>query len=164
MKPLDEPKRLGDLLSKGTTMMVGTRSATGPFNSRPLTVADVQGTTIRVLIDTAADWTTGVRASDQAHVTVSDNRDNLWLAMNATMTITADKAEIDELWNAFASAYFDEGRDTPTIGVLHLALEEGTYWSTPSGRVGSVVSMLKAAIGNPQDSGEHGEIATTDEL
>jgi len=65
---------------------------------------------------------------------------------------------IDELWNPFAAAYFDNGRDSPGIAVLRVIGERGTYWSTPSGRIGSLISMVKARFGDPEQSGEHGDV------
>jgi len=54
--------------------------------------------------------------------------------------------------------YFDNGRDSPGIAVLRITAEHGTYWSSASGRIGSVISMVKAWIGDPEQSGEHGEV------
>jgi hypothetical protein len=36
--------------------------------------------------------------------------------------------------------------------------ERGSYWSTPSGRIGSLISMVKAQLGDPEQSGEHGDV------
>ena len=32
------------------------------------------------------------------------------------------------------------------------------YWSTPSGRLGSLISIVKAKFGNPENSGKHGDV------
>ena len=68
-------------------------------------------------------------------------------------------AEIDELWNPAAGAYFDNGRDTPGIAVLHLDVLRGHYWSSPSGRIGALLSMIKAKSAGAEQSGEHGPVS-----
>jgi hypothetical protein len=43
--------------------------------------------------------------------------------------------------------------------VLTVEVESGRYWTSPSGRIGSVVSFVKAKLGDPEQSGEHGALA-----
>lgn len=165
MTKLDSPKRLAELLEPGMTLMVGTAAseiasvAAVSLHSRPLTVAHTKDDTIRVLIDTTADFVDQARRGERAHVTLSDNRQNVWVSLNATMTLSMSESEIEELWNPFASAYFEEGRESPNIGVLRLHVTDGMYWSTPSGRLGSLISVIKAKMGDPDDGGEHGAVA-----
>ena len=158
MSDLDEPKALGDLLDVGTTMMVGTEAPDG-VAFRPLTVASVDADRIGILVDMTAPWAAALQDGDAVHVTVSDTRHNLWLWLVGRATVTTDPAVIDELWNPFAGAYFDEGRDSPGIGVMYVHGESGSYWSTPSGRIGSLISLVKAKLGDPEESGSHGDLA-----
>jgi general stress protein 26 len=158
MKNLEESKVLTDLLSPGMTMMVATASPTGILEARPLTIADVSDDAIRVLVDTSAAWAQAVEEFDEAHVTVSDNRKNVWASLSVFLEMSSDEAEINELWNPAASAYFDNGRDSAGIGVLHMDVITGAYWTSPSGRLGSIFSMIRAKIGDPSDSGEHGQV------
>lgn len=151
-------KPLSDLLEPGSTLMVGTNEANGT-EFRPLTVARARGSRVEILLDTSESWASSVRDGDPIVVTMSDNRTNTWLWFRGTAATLTDPALIDELWSPMAAAYFDQGRDTPGITVLVLDAEDGRYWSTPSGRVGSLISMLKAAVTSADDSGEHGDIA-----
>ena len=73
--------------------------------------------------------------------------------------MSSEPALIDELWNPAAEAFFDEGRDSPGIAVLGMTGSSGRYWSSPSGRLGSVIAMIKAKLGDPEESGEHGDVA-----
>ncbi len=127
--------------------------------SRPLTVAEVDDNTIRILIDGTANWAQNLGAGDSALVTVSDTRENLWLSLGTTLEISTDEQEIDRLWNVAAEAYFEQGRDSRGIAILHLLVHEGAYWSSPAGRIGSLISMVKAKLGSPEDSGDHGTIS-----
>lgn len=154
----DAPKPLAELLHPGSTLMVGTDTIDGVVEFRPLTVARVQGHRLEILMDTSAPWTDTLHDGDRAYVTVSDTRSNTWLSLVGTLSTTTDPTVIDELWNPFAGAYFDEGRDTPGITVLYIDGQEGRYWAAPSGRLGSLISMVKAKLGSPEESGDHGAI------
>jgi general stress protein 26 len=145
-------------MEPGSTLMVGTRTAQSETEFRPLTVARCQGDSIEILLDSNEEWVTAFTDGDPVLVTMSDNRKNTWLSLRGTGSTTTDPVLIDELWNPFAGAYFEQGRETPGIAVMHIVADEGRYWSSPSGRIGSLISMVKAKLGSPERSGEHGDV------
>jgi general stress protein 26 len=151
-------KTLADLMDPGTTLMVGTPGDHGDLEFRPLTVARITGAQIEILLDGTEAWTSTL-ASGRATVTLSDDRTNSWASLSATTSTTTDGATIDALWSPPAAAYFDDGRDSPGITVLRLHVDHGRYWSTTTGRLGSLISMVKARLGDPEQSGQHGNVA-----
>ena len=158
----DQQRSLESLFEPGTTCMIGTTSgANDALEFRPLTVARVDGTHVYVLLDTRERWVGEFTDGDVVHVTLSDNRSNDWAHVAGTGTVLHDEALIDELWNPLAGAYFDDGRATPGIAVFRLIVEQGRYWSTPSGRFGSVISMVSAALGRGSSGADKGDIITS---
>jgi len=147
---------LDDLVSAGDTVMLMTMIG-DEHSSRPLTVAEIEGQRIGILVDTTSEWS---RAVDRAtiHITLSDVRENRFLALNGNARMSSDRAVIDRLWNPFAGAFFD-GKDDPNLAVLFFDVTEGQYWDSPSGRIGSLIAMVKAAIGGDDKAGDHGPIA-----
>lgn len=158
----DAPKDLTELLEPGSTLMVGTRpTIVGEMESRPLTAARVDGGRIDILLDSNEEWVAQLADGDRVHVTLSDNRRNVWVSLNGSASTTADQELIDELWNPFADSYFDNGRDTPGIAVLQIDTDQGRYWKGPGGgRLGSLIAAVKAKLGDPEQSGEHGDVTT----
>lgn len=154
----DAPKPLSDLLDPGTTLMVGSTTH-GQLEFRPLTVAGLNGG-IQILLDTDEEWVRGLGGVGMLQVTLSDDRRNNWAWMVGGYSTSTDPALIDELWSPFAGAYFDQGRDTPGIAVLTIDVQHGRYWSAPSGRIGSLISAVRAKLGDAEQSGMHGDIAT----
>jgi general stress protein 26 len=74
--------------------------------------------------------------------------------------VSTDPGEIALLWNVGAAAFF-EGKDDPNLAVLHVTATGGQYWDSPSGRIGSLIAMAKAAVtGDHGAAGDHGAIAT----
>jgi general stress protein 26 len=156
----DPDKALADLVSPGTTVMLTTADQRGRLDSRPITVAKVDGTVSSYLIDSTAAWVPALRSTPSVHLTVSDDRHNAYVSVNGLASLSDDQSTIDALWNPAAAAFFDGGREDPNITVLRVDATEGQYWTAPSGRIGSLVSMLKAKFGEAEAAGEHGEVAT----
>ena len=114
-----------------------------------------------MLVDTTADWYDAVAAGTAvSHVALSDVRHNEYAALNGTASVTRDRAEIERLWNPGAAAFF-AGKDDPNLAVLHFNVTDGQYWDSPSGRLGSLIAMVKAAAGGDDAAGEQGRIATS---
>lgn len=156
---MDDPaKRLVELLEPGTTLMVGTLMPDGVLRFRPLTVARSRADRIEILIDARAEWSCELANDSPAWVTMSDNRTNTWVSLTGAVTLSDEPALVDELWSPFAGAYLDDGRQTPGITVLSIECESGIYWSSPSGRLGTLVSMVRAAVGDSNDAGQHGDV------
>ncbi len=155
----DSPKRLADLFDGGDTVMFMTMIG-DEHTSRPMTVAKVDGGRLSFLVDTTAGWYGALAAGTAVvHVTLSDDRHNQYAALNGSATVDRDRAEIERLWNPGASAFF-EGTDDPNVAVVHFDVSDGEYWDAPSGRVGSLIAMARAALGGDEAAGDHGAIST----
>lgn len=162
METNDAPRPLDDLLGAGSVIMLGTADDDGRWAFRPLTAARVHGSRMDVLVDTTEEWVAGIDAGSEVHVTVSDTKANTWADLRGRVDVSTDRDLVDELWSPPAAAYFDDGRDTPGIGAMMIDVSEGRYWSAPSGRLGSLLSMAEAMLGDPEeDAGDHGEVATS---
>ena len=155
----DGVKALDELAAPGDTMMVGTRDADGGISSRPLMVTEVTDGRIVYLVDGTADWTRTLATGDVAYSSLSKERDNVYVSLTGRVEMTRDSNRIDELWNPFAEAYFDGGRECGDILVVTVDHSSGTYWTGPSGRIGSLISFVRAALGDASDAGDHGEVA-----
>jgi general stress protein 26 len=159
MPTTDPAKPLDDLMRSGTIVMLLTM-VDDVHASRPLTVAGVHGRRIEFLIDRTTDWAQAIAdGSAVVHASVADVRSNTYLSLNGTASITADDADIERLWSTPAGAFFD-GKDDPGLAVLRLDVGDGEYWDSPSGRLGSALAMVKAAVtGNADAAGDHGPVA-----
>lgn len=152
-------KPLADFFDGGTTVMLMTMIG-DEHSSRPMTVAGVDGDRLSFLVDTTAQWSSAVATGAAVvHVTLSDVSHNDYVALNGATSMTEDRAEIERLWNPGAAAFF-EGKDDPNLAVLRFDVSDGQFWDSPSGRLGSLVSLVKAAVGGDDKAGDHGAVAT----
>ena len=139
--------------------MVATEDAThGEWRARPLALAGTEGDTVSFLVSVTADWVEGLPdGGAPTTVTFSDPTKNVFVALQGTATLADDRARIAKMWNVGAASWFD-GKDDPQVRVLDVSVGHGEYWDGPSGRVGHLLQMVKAAAGD-KDSGEQGDIA-----
>jgi general stress protein 26 len=125
-----------------------------------MTIAGVAADRLDLLVDTTTEWTSAVAAGKATtHVTLSDVRANKFVALNGTATVSRDRTEVERLWNPGAALFF-EGKDDPKLAVLHFQVGGGQYWDSPNGRIGSLIAMVKAAVGGHEDAGDHGPVTT----
>lgn len=154
----DVTRQLEDLLAAGTILMVGTPSGDhGELEFRPLTAAAVHDEEIDFLIDGRETWVGRFDPLEMVDLVLSDTRSNDWAHLRGAAVLTSDVDLIDALWNPAASAYFEDGRETAGITVLRVSITAGRYWSSPSGRIGSALSLLRAALGR-NGGGEQGDV------
>ena len=150
---------LDDLIDPGDTVMLMTMIG-DQHSSRPMTIAEIEGSRLGILVDTTATWTHAVDRGDAVvHITLSDVRANRFVALNGTASMSAARADAERLWNPAARAFFD-GVDDPKLSVLFFDVSEGEYWDSPNGRIGALVSLVRAALGGHDDAGDHGPVAT----
>ena len=140
--------------------MVGTADPqTDQWHSRPLTLAEHDGSILRFLATTESEW---VSHLDEKHspagVTFSDPAKNVYVALQGRATVVNDRSAIARLWSVGAAAFLDD-KDDPNVRVLEVLVEQGEFWDGPSGRVGGLLSVAKAALGH--DAGTEGPIVLT---
>ncbi len=151
-------KTLDDALDGLRFAMVATADPAhgGTWKARPLALAGTEGGVLRFLVSVDADWVEGLeQAGSPTTVTFSDPGKNTWVALQGSARTTDDRALVHELWNPAAGAYF-EGKDDPAVRVLEVDVSYGEFWDGPSGRVGQLLSIAKAALGG--QSGDQGDV------
>ena len=136
-------KKIKELVKDITTCMFCTEVEKPPFKTRPMATLDVD--------DEGNVWFMSSRNSSKKHEIKTDAQVQLiyakgvtshFLSISGKARITKDKEMIDQLWNAFAKAWFQEGKDDPNISVIKIIPEKAYYWDTVHGKM---VSLLKIA-------------------
>ncbi len=157
----DSAKTLKDALDGMMFAMVGTEDRSGPgpvWKSRPLTTANATDDTLQFLVSAETDWVEALETGGSpTTVTYSDPGKNTYVALQGKATTTDDKKLIDELWSAPNGAWFD-GKDDPNIRVLQVRVDNGEFWDSAGGKVGGLITVLKAAAGG--DGGDRGPVLT----
>ncbi len=69
--------------------------------------------------------------------------------------MTRDAALIDELWNLYAEAWFEQGRDDPAVALLKVHADSAEYWTVDSPKPIALIKTVKAML-----TGERPDVAT----
>ncbi|MGL5837457.1 MAG: pyridoxamine 5'-phosphate oxidase family protein, partial [Sphingorhabdus sp.] len=68
---------------------------------------------------------------------------DIWATVHGTLSQSQDRAMIDKLWNRYAAAWYEHGKDDPKIALIRLDPSEAEIWIDAS----SMVAGLKMLIG-----------------
>jgi general stress protein 26 len=133
---------------------------TGDLTARPLTVQELDGETVRFLVDSEAAWIGDVEGKPVL-LALADPKGNAFASVTGQAITSSDPALIERLYNPAADVFF-KGKDDPRIRVLEVRATSGEWWDGPSGRIGNVLALAVAkATGDESKVGDSGTIDLT---
>lgn len=89
---------------------------------------------------------------------VSDGGEGLYARIHGQLSLSDDAAKLDELWNAIASSWFEDGKQDEDVQLVRMDLNQAEYWLT-GGALSFLYQIAKSKItGDKPDMGEHGTI------
>ena len=154
-------EKIRALVGGGQNCFFCTAVATGPTGGvRPMNVRKV---------DEAGDlWFLSASDSHQNREVAIDPSVRLYfqgskhsdfLYLDGRVTVSTDRATIDELWEPTLKTWFTGGKDDPRITALRFTPADGYYWDTKHGNAVAFVKMLVgAAVGKTLDDSIEGTV------
>lgn len=86
---------------------------------------------------------------------VSDAAEGLYARIDGTLSLSNDGAKLDELWNAVASSWFEDGKRDPDVQLMRFDMTEAEVWAT-GGKLAFIYEIAKSKVtGQKPDMGEH---------
>lgn len=155
-----DPREIVEKIMKDTRIAVLTYTdAQGRLVSTPMGTQDFEDASVVWFItglDT--DKVEAIRANPQVNVSYSS--DDGWVSYSGTATPSKDKAKLDELWDASASAFMHTEKDDPRSGLLEVHGQTAEYWSS-DGAVKTALEFAKGLVskGDEPDMGDNDTIA-----
>ena len=158
----DDIEIVRTILKKARTASVTTVASSGELHSRPLGVLDgeFEGTLWFFTEDPSAK-TAEIAAHPSVNVSVGDGKG--WLSFAGSARVTRDAERIDQFWNPWADAYFDGGRDDPSVARLEIEGSSFRYWDLDKPAVVTAYEMVKGILTKSRpDLGEDGVVHLDD--
>lgn len=155
MTTTDDLETIRGILTAGRTAIVTTRSGDS-LVSRPLALLDAENFegTLWFLTPDPSPKTDDVRANHEINVAVADGKG--YLSLSGTARVERDQEKIDELWNPFAEAWFENGREDPSVALLRVDVRTAEYWDTDKPLVAKAFELVKGLITKSEpDFGEN---------
>ncbi len=151
----EQTETITKLIEGAKIALVTTVGAHGELVSRPLAVQDREfDGDLYFFTQDPSPKTEQVRANP--HVNVALQTGNDFLSIAGTASLTRDPALIDQLWNPHAEAWFENGKDDPTVALLKVHAETAEYWTIDSPKVVAAVKYAAAIVrGGQPDVGDN---------
>lgn len=87
--------------------------------------------------------------------TVSDAADGLYATLDGSLSLSDDKEKLEELWNAVAASWFEDGRQDDDVQLMRLQLRQAEIWLT-GGSVSFLYEIAKSKVtGDAPKIGTH---------
>ncbi len=104
------------------------------------------------------DLAKAAQTGADAQYVVSSNDAKIHARIDGTLQAVTDPAKLDELWNAIASAWFEDGKRDDDVQLLRMTLSQAEVWITRGGP-GFFYQVAKAHLTDAEpDMGDHGTI------
>jgi general stress protein 26 len=155
---VEEIEKVSKLIESARIALVTSVGEEGQLVSRPLAMQDREfDGTLWFFTPDPSPKTEQVAANDQVNVALQV--DDGWVSIAGTASVSKDRAMIDELWNKHAEAWFENGKDDPSVALLRVKADSAEYWSIESGKVVSAIKYAKAIItGDRPDIGDNATV------
>ncbi|MCX8225779.1 MAG: pyridoxamine 5'-phosphate oxidase family protein [Sulfitobacter sp.] len=137
------------------TGMLGTDKA----RAVPMThYVDKDAKALWFITANGTDLAKTAQTGESAEYIVISNDEHLYARIDGKVQAVTDPAKLDELWNAIAGAWFEDGRQDDDIQLLRMDLSEAEVWAT-GGSLSFLYQVAKAHITDEKpDMGQHGTI------
>ncbi|WP_460772602.1 pyridoxamine 5'-phosphate oxidase family protein [Microbacterium sp. GXF7504] len=131
--------------------MLATVAPDGSLVAHPLTVQDAEfDGDLWFVLSTRSTTAQNLARDRQANVSLSSN--TAWVSLSGEASFVEDRAKLEEVWSPVLEAWFPDGIDDPSVGLLKFTADGAEYWHSPGGVVVRAVALLR---GKPSAGSEN---------
>jgi len=150
--------RLFELIKDIRIAMLTTFTAGGETHTRPMFTQNPEYSEPGVLwflTDLKSAKVSEILNYPKVLATYSDRASNNYVVVSGTGDVVRDPERVKKVWSIHAKAWFPDGPDDPSIGLLRVRPTKGEYWDGPN-KASYMLSLLKAVVtGTQPDGGAH---------
>ena len=153
---LEAIKKIKALSESAKICMFCTELEKLPINSRPMTLqeTDDEGNLWFISSDTS-NKNFEIKDDRRVQLFFMNNSDYQYLSVYGDASIYKDKSTIEDKWSPMAKAWFEDGKDDPTVSIIRIEPKETYYWGTKVGKLVSLFNFVAAAVtGNATDNSD----------
>lgn len=156
----DAIKKIKELVKDITTCMFCTKVTEIPFKTRPMATLDVDDDgNLWFMSGIDSNKNDEIKTDDQVQLIYAKGGNSHFLTISGKADLVSDQEKIDELWNAFAKTWFQDGKKDPNISLIKIVPGEAYYWDTVHGKMVSLLKIAASVVsGKTMDDGVEGKI------
>lgn len=156
LRPDEAIDRIWDLAKKIDICMLTTWDGSQQ-RSRPMSARVRRDEhAIYFLTDLEGHKLTEIEKFPHVSLAWADNGGHKYVVIAGEAEVSNDRAKIEELWEAFDKAWWDDASD-PQIRLLKVTPEDGEVWDSPNMLVSAAKMLTAAATGAKPDMGDTGK-------
>lgn len=121
-------ENLHDILENFDTAMMIVRANDGHIHGRPMAIALLQDDAEIYFVSSIHSPKIAAIATDPS-ITLTFQSSSQFATLSGHATVVHDKPMIDDLWKEAWKLWFPEGKDDPSICLIHFSPEDGEYWN-----------------------------------
>ncbi len=141
----DDLTTISTILKAARFATVTTRGAHGELHSRPLAILDGDFTgTLWFFTQDPSAKTAEIAKHSEVNVAVGDGKG--YLSLSGTASVDHDAATIDRFWNPYAEAWFEGGRNDPSVALLRVDVTSAEIWDTDKPLVVKAFETVKGIL------------------
>jgi len=116
----------------------------GRLVSTPLGTQDFEDPgTVWFITEADSDKVAAITARPRVNVAYAS--DEGWVSLSGNASLNRDRAKLEELWDASASAFMSGGPEDPNSALLEVNGDTAQLWESP-GKIGMLVQMAKGLV------------------
>ncbi len=155
----NEAQKLWDLVEPLKTAMLVT-SVDQVLQARPMQLvqSDFDGT-FYFFTTVPSPKINEIQDEDDVCLSFSCPKDEVYVSVSGQASLVRDQRLINELWNPMVAAWFPQGKDDPSVGLIQVRSYQAEYWEQKGGTLTQLYKYAKATImGKQPDAGYHGQM------
>jgi len=116
----------------------------GRLVSTPMGTQDFEDpATVWFITEADSDKVAAIRSRPRVNVAYAS--DAGWVSLSGSARLNRDRAKLEQLWDASASAFMSGGPDDPNSALLEITGDTAQVWESP-GKVGFLVQLVKGLV------------------
>lgn len=153
-------EKLKELVDKIDIGMVISRANDGKLHIVPMSRQEVDDEeNIWMIFSSESETHQNLIANNYIDIAYSHVGDYNFLSICGKAIISHDKARIDKYWNKMMEAWFERGKDDPSIRILKVETDDAHYWDNKPNKIETFFKVAANAItGAGMDIGREGEL------
>jgi general stress protein 26 len=156
----DAREKFWDLIEDHHACMLVTHGPGGTLHARPMhAIVERDLREILFFTELSGGKAREIESSNEVCLTFISHKKNDFIAVQGTAELTQDRALVDKHWNKFVQAWFPQGKDDPSVGLIRVRVRGGEYWDSSSSDIANMLRMMAAAgTGKRPEMGENEKV------
>ena len=141
----DDLDTIRTIISRSKVALLTTETALGELHCRPLAVLehDFDGS-LWFFTQDPSPKVNDVALNPKVNVAYTDGKG--YLSISGTATVEHNRTRIDQLWNPMVEAWFENGKDDPSVALLRVDAHSAEYWASDKPAVARAFEIVKAVV------------------